>query len=281
MKAYGLFACVALLLAARGLAAQPVSTQHVEAELVPEVASIQPGRPFRVALRLRMEDEWHTYWRNPGDAGMPTSIEWTLPEGFTAGDIQWPWPEMTGEAPEVSYSYGGEILLPVTITPPAGLDAGTDVVLGASASWLVCREVCIPGSAELSLTLPVRPEAPQDDSHWRAAFDAIDARLPRPLDGWRAAAHRTADGFRLRLMPEGGPLPPASGIIFFAGDEGVIDHSAPQNVESAGDAITIDLRSSPYASSPAGRLRGLLYAPGGWNAGGTIRAMEVDVEVQR
>lgn len=269
---------VLAFLAAGELAAQPVKKPHVEAELIAENTAIQPGQPFRVALRLRMEKDWHTYWSNPGDAGMATSIEWKLPEGYTAGEIEWPYPEMMGEAPEVSYGYSDEILLPVTITPPPGLPAMPDVTLSAKASWLVCKEVCIPGSADLHLALPVDDAAPVADPRWSSLFDAIHARLPRPLVGWSATAQRTVSGYRLRLVPESPSLAPPSQASFFAGEEAVIDHSAAQDVQRAEREITIDLASSPYASSPADRLRGLLYAADGWGQG--AKAVEIDIPVE-
>lgn len=298
---YAGFAALALV-AAGELAAQPVKTPHVEAEFIVQSTVIVPGKPFRVALRLRMEKGWHTYWRNPGDAGMATSIEWTLPDGYIAGEIEWPYPEMMGEAPEVSYGYSDEILLPMTITPsssssfpsapkmepgspasflprpPTALPPLPQVTLSAKVSWLVCKDVCIPGSAEFHLVFAVDDISRIVDERWASLSDAISARLPRPLVGWSATAQRTASGYRLRLVPESPSLVLPSEVSFFAGEEAVIDHSATQEVQRGEREITINLASSPYASSPADRLRGLLYAPDGWGQG--VKAMEIDIPVE-
>ena len=136
------FALFALL--CTPLHANPVKTDHVEAELVCETTAIEPGLPFRVGLRLKMEDHWHTYWRFAGDAGLPTTIDWELPAGFDAGAIQWPIPQRIAFAALVNLGYENEILLPVVITPPPNLGDATNVVLKARADWLVCKEVCLP-----------------------------------------------------------------------------------------------------------------------------------------
>src|SRR5206468_8787492 len=106
------------------LLAEPVKAAHVEAELVSEVASIQPGQPFWVALRLKMEEHWHTYWQNPGDSGLASKITWNLPEGFSADPIKWPYPERIEAQPLVSFGYSGEVFLLVKIHPPASLPVG-------------------------------------------------------------------------------------------------------------------------------------------------------------
>ena len=95
--------------------AKPVQTDHVEAELIAERTAIEPGKPVHVGLRLKMDNEWHTYWRNPGDTGLPTTIAWKLPKGFAAGDIEWPAPHRIDIATLANYGYGNEIVLPVTL----------------------------------------------------------------------------------------------------------------------------------------------------------------------
>ena len=99
--------------------ADPVRTAHVEAELVAERTALSPGEPLTVALRLVMQRGWHTYWQNPGDSGLPTSIEWKLPAGLTAGPIQWPVPRALPVGPLVNYGYEGEVLLLVDIAAAA------------------------------------------------------------------------------------------------------------------------------------------------------------------
>src|SRR5512139_3696037 len=143
-------ALLVLCLAAPAATAQ-VRTPHVEAELLPERTAIVPGEPLTVALRLSIIPGWHTYWRNPGDSGEPTRLEWRLPPGFEASEIHWPYPSRLPAGPLMNYGYEGEVLLLSRITPPRELAPGTQVTLAAKASWLACsREHCIPEDGGVS-----------------------------------------------------------------------------------------------------------------------------------
>jgi thiol:disulfide interchange protein DsbD len=122
------------------LHAKPVRKGAVEAELVPAVSSVQPGRPFNVALRLAHDPHWHTYWINPG-TGYPTTIKWTLPPGWQAGEIQWPVPHVLTDVSGniTGNGYDGEVYLLVTLTPPTSLQSGENVTLKAAVAWLMCQ----------------------------------------------------------------------------------------------------------------------------------------------
>ncbi len=134
------------------------------------------------------EKEWHTYWQVPGDSGLPTRIEWQLPAGFTAGPIDWPYPHRLPAGPLVNFGYEGETLLLTRVQVPANLATGKTVTLTAKAEWLECKDVCIPGSADLSLTLPVRPAAAAS-SH-AALFARSHAQLvPGTVAGVYGARH--------------------------------------------------------------------------------------------
>lgn len=256
--------------------------KHVSAEIIAQETSIQPGRPFRVAVRLRIDSSWHVYWRNAGDAGMPTRINWRLPKGFTADEIEWPYPHLTGDPPEVSYAYEGEVLLAARITPPATLEFGSTIGIEATVSLLACQDVCIPGKGELSTTIPVRASNPQPDPQWTAAFARTEAMLPRSIQGWwHADAVRNADGIQLRISPEFKPTRLPTDVQFFAADEGVIDHSTQQSASAQGVGMTIDLPASAFPDVEIDRLRGVLFAADGWNDAGTIHAIWIDVPLPK
>ncbi|HEX7465677.1 MAG TPA: protein-disulfide reductase DsbD domain-containing protein, partial [Usitatibacter sp.] len=142
------FAAIALLGSPASRAATLVKTEHVEADLVADKASAQPGKPLRVGLRLRMEPQWHTYWRNPGDSGLPTKIQWILPEGWKAGEIQWPFPQPLPVGPLMNYGYEDEVVLLAELTPPSSAPAG-NASIKARADWLVCKDICVPEKGEL------------------------------------------------------------------------------------------------------------------------------------
>ena len=166
-----------LLLLPASAQAGTVATEHAEAELISEAEAIAPASVFYVALRLTTKDGWHTYWVNPGDSGMATSIDWKLPEGFKAGQISWPVPERLTTGPLTSYGYEKEAYLLIPITPPGKLPE-KEYTLNAKVDWLVCKDVCIPESAEMSLTLASATTA-KPSSHTELFTGLADA-LPKP-----------------------------------------------------------------------------------------------------
>jgi thiol:disulfide interchange protein DsbD len=156
-----LWVFLAVLLTALPLRAQQYEgVTLVKPSLIADTTAVQAGKPFRVGLLLEMAPTWHTYWQYAGDAGFPTAIKWTLPAGFEAGAIQWPLPKRDKEPGDIEvYAYGEKVLLITTITPPAKID-GSTITIGADANWLVCAEICVPGSGKLSIELPVGAPAP-------------------------------------------------------------------------------------------------------------------------
>jgi thiol:disulfide interchange protein DsbD len=272
----GLLLAVATLCAPAMLSAAPVRTDHVEAELVAATTALVPGEPTTVALRLKLDDGWHTYWRNPGDSGLPTTLAWTLPQGFAAGAIEWPTPRALPVGPLVNYGYEGEVLHLVTLTVPATLEPGSTARLAARADWLVCRETCIPDGADLALTLPVAASA-DADPRWGAASSATRAALPRPLAGWSAEARGDGQKIELSLAPPSGAPDPGA-IRFFPFDEGRIEPSAPQSIARGPQGYVLTLPVASQLAPGFTRLAGVVTAGAGFAAGsGAVKAASVDV----
>ncbi|MFQ5729750.1 MAG: protein-disulfide reductase DsbD domain-containing protein, partial [Waddliaceae bacterium] len=127
--------------------------EPVRAELIVEEESIQANRPFWVGIRLKLDEHWHAYWKNPGDAGMAPVIQWNLPEGFEAGPLQWPTPNKFSVNSAVSFGYQDEVVLLAEVTPPAKIK--DSVKLEADIKWVACDNAsCLPGGAEIAITLP-------------------------------------------------------------------------------------------------------------------------------
>jgi len=132
-------------------------TSRIEAELVPMSAWAAPGSTAIVAVRQKIQPGWHTYWRNPGDSGGATTLDWTLPPGVSAGDIVWPVPERQRLQSLMNYGYSGEVFLPVPVTIPADAPPGSVLALTVRALFLVCSaEMCVPDELTLGLSLRVR-----------------------------------------------------------------------------------------------------------------------------
>ena len=169
-----LLALLALIFAAPALAA-PVASPHATTELVAATTSAAPGAPLQVAVVQTYEKGWHSYWRNPGDAGEATSIAWTLPAGWTAGPIQWPAPRRLPVGPIMNYGYEGGVVLPVTLQVPADAAARETVTLSAVVQFLVCADVCVPDQATVTLPVQVTAALGAADPAWSGRI-AADAR---------------------------------------------------------------------------------------------------------
>ena len=251
---------------------------HVHASLVSDVETIAPGQSATVGLFLEIEEGWHVYWLNPGDAGMPTRLEWSLPEGFSTGDLEWPYPEAVAEGPYVTYAYHDEATLLSTLNFPGFLEPGSHLTLDAHASWLVCNDICLPEEADLSISFEVSSNS-EPNGEWANRFEEVRSRIPAESDVWTATASPHGEGFMLRLHPlEGAAIPDS--IVFFAIDDSVIDHAAPQLVSRDGDDFVTSLAPSPYAQGSVERLRGVVVAETGLEHGGALPALLVDVPIQ-
>lgn len=164
-------------IAAIAAASAPVQTDYLQSRLVSEASVAVPGARLTLGLLLEHEPHWHSYWRNPGDSGLPTVIELTLPAGVVAEPIAWPHPQRFALTNIVNYGYAGRRLLPLTITLPADY-AAPALPVRAAARWLVCEEQCIPGKAEYAFELPIAPVAAVD-ARWAGDFAAARADLPQ------------------------------------------------------------------------------------------------------
>ena len=178
-----LLACSLVLLAG---APEPARAQMhggvqlVKADLLADTTAVVPGRPFTVGLRLRMQPHWHTYYLYSGDAGLPTKVDWQLPPGFTAGPLQWPVPEtIVSPGDIINYGYDDEVVLLTEITPPASLPPGGEITLAGKASWLVCADICVPGSEPVAVKLATGGEAQPANTEIIAKYRAL---LPKPFD---------------------------------------------------------------------------------------------------
>jgi len=242
-----LFLLVAL--AAPAFAADVATTPRVEARLVSEVTGVPAaGGTISIALVQKMQEGWHTYWINPGESGEPTTIAWTLPQGFTAGDIKWPHPERIPFGELANYGYSEQVLLRTEIVVPAGLKVGDNVTVKADAAWLVCKDICIPEKATLDLTLPVVEGAPSAAGEWRDAFADARAREPLKNAPFDARFAATASDVTLYFQPTENRIELGKGAQFFPYTKGLLKASAPQSADARDNGFAI-------AVPPGWRLR--------------------------
>jgi len=260
--ASALLAATLLAVVATVARAAPVRTEHVEAELVAERTAIVPGQPLTVALRLAMDRGWHTYWRNPGDSGLPTTLAWKLPQGLSAGPIEWPAPRALPVGPLMNFGYEDEVLLLSVVSAGRGVAQSKTVALTARADWLVCREICIPEGADPSLTLPVA-EVASADPRWSAAIASARAALPRPLEGFSTNA--LGAGRKVVLTVAGKNFTGDPGeVYFFPYAAGLIEPAARQTLKRDGEAWKLTLAVANQRVGEFTRVAGVVTASNGF-----------------
>ena len=277
MLSHHLIRALTLALCASALACTSARAQNaadlVKAELLAEPAAIMPGEPFTVGIKLSMKEHWHTYWRNPGDSGEPTQVTWKLPQGFAAGDLQWPAPSLIRVGPSAGFGYEGEAILLARVTPPRDVRPGTTVNLAADVGYVVCEKICIPGEAQVSLSLPVsEPGAPPQAN---AVFDAARGRLPQPSP-WSATFVADEKTITLSLRARDLRGDAIRSATFFPYDNTLIENAARQVLQADGQTTRLTIERSQIAKSAPARFDGVLVLEE--DIGGKIAAHAFAIE---
>lgn len=253
------FAILLALLSSADAQAVKAPRDLVQASLVSEVTAIEPGKPFTLGLRMRMKPNWHVYWRNPGDSGLPPEVAWTLPEGFAVGETGWPAPHRIPVQHLMNYGYEGEVVLLVPFTPGRVDGAGSAQITG-KLTYLVCEEICIPGSADLRLDIPVAGPGIQSepDSANAALFARARAALPA-VAPWPIELSPAPDGRLVLAVRAAGLKGDDIGkAAFFPYSETEIENAAAQelSIDDTGLRLTLT-RADGKAPAPK-ELSGVL-----------------------
>jgi thiol:disulfide interchange protein DsbD len=235
--------------------ASVVKTENIRAELISEVSEVKAGEPFWAGLRLTIRPKWHTYWKNPGDSGLPTEINWTL-SGAKADPIVWPAPSFINIGGVINYGYHDDVLLLTRITPAA--DASGTLALNADANWLVCEDVCIPEEGKFTLSLPVGSTSRPADPDTRALFDkarrTVPTESPWPARfGLSKAGDPTLEIAARGLKPE-----TIRDAYFFPAEWGPVANMAQQKAVVTANGITIPLKKGDAKAAPPQQIAGTL-----------------------
>jgi thiol:disulfide interchange protein DsbD len=232
--------------------AQPsLGGAHVQAVLAAETDGAAPGSTLYVAVVQKIDKGWHTYWRNPGDAGEATKLTWTLPAGWTAGDIVWPAPRRLPVGPLMNYGFEDQAVLAVPIQVPADAKPGTTAHLAAKVAMLVCADVCVPQDANVALDVPVTDGAAPVDAAWGAVIAKALAAAPK--DSGLTATWQLV-GPTLKIAVAGPALAGHGGAdaYFYPYDGTVIDQAKPEAVDLGAQGLTFAATAgSAFKQSPA------------------------------
>jgi thiol:disulfide interchange protein DsbD len=263
------------------------TSPHSSAELVSEFSTVTPGEPFTLGLMVKLDPEWHSYWVNPGDAGLGTTIKWDDTKGATISDVIYPAPHYIPTPPLASYGYEKEVMLLLDVTPPASWKRGDRITLSGRADFLVCREVCLPARERVSVTIGVGDDL-EENANWTAAFARARAALPKALSevgGLSVRAAEASGGYVIALKsdaPQDLERLPVEKARFFAQDPATIQHAGEQLRSLAGGEFVLFAPESEFAKGKATRLRGLLALPeeATWKAGQAVHTIAFDVPVE-
>ena len=253
-----LASCAFLLVLVTGCTrSTPQQPAHSRASLVVEQLAITPGSKVNVGVQFQIDPGWHIYWQNPGDSGEPPRMQWQLPAGVTAGELEWPTPIRLTTTAGTDFGYQGTTVLlsslQIAMTPMPGT-----ITVGGDLRWLVCHDICVPQSAHLDAPIRIASATSINDSVHQLLQSAAE-RLPVPLPAsYRPEATSSRDGFRLTLTSN----KPITGAEFFPNDKAVIDNGAPQELASHSGNVSLTLKKSDYLQQEPQHLQGVLVLNG-------------------
>ncbi len=233
---------------------------HTKIDLISEVKSIQPGKPFWIGIRMRMDPHWHVYWRNPGDSGMAPKIDWHLPEGFTSDVLEWPYPQRIEAADLTSFGYENEVLLITEITPPDNIE-NSRITIKADVNWLACEVPCIPGKASVSLELHVSPKGEVQDPSWQKNFSDTKKKIPVSAYSDIITVKEDITKYEMTVTPAQISADQIQLAEFFPHDDSLLINSHEQHFKFSEDQKSFSLtlpKDKRYAKKITQYLEGVL-----------------------
>ncbi|WP_240617997.1 thioredoxin family protein [Methylomonas sp. Kb3] len=246
------------------------ATDQVSASLIASHTAVHPGDEILIGVHHQIIPHWHTYWKNPGDSGLPTKIQYQLPAGWSVGEIQWPTPSKIVLGPVVNYGYHDAVTLLSPLRVAENAEPGTEWPISAKAKWLVCEEACIPQEVELAIQLPVVAKGVAvGPTHPLIA--AAQNSLPGVLPWQASLLEGPAGTLRLHLTGEQLPAPDQHALAFYPDQWGPISHAGEQITSLADDGLDIRLPSGDQLLSPGQTLTGVLTVA----SGDSLRAYQI------
>lgn len=252
---------------------KPKAEDLVKIELFTDHSRVIPGSTFLLGVKFTIEKDWHTYWINPGDAGLPTQVELELPNGWIAADLIFPVPNKIKFGEFANYGYEKEVLhvLPITVAPNA--DTG-NVKINALVKFLVCKEECLTGSKKLSFAINISHQH-EINTGLMPHFGQFPSMLPLKEHSVNARASITGDILKLELS--GQELKSNKNLTFFPLDEGFMVNGAEQKMEKAENSTIFVLELDHYREGNPDRLKGLIVSDRGILDGLPNKAIYIDI----
>lgn len=267
-----------LLLISNGIFSQSKSLDLVSVKLISELNTIAPAQEFYVGIKLKMLDEWHTYWKNPGDAGLATRIKWNLPSGFSASEIFWPYPKRFYLGDDmVNFGYDNEEILLVKISTPKIL-AQSDYLISAKVSWLACKEECVPGSQEVSIKLKADSGSIYDSVIVKEIEETF-LKLPVEFHDYKFSAERKDSLIILTILVPESESAIERKIKFYPYENGIFDYAYEQPIESIQNGYKLILKLDEMKIKNPKDVRGIIVSNISWITAKNSKALGINVSL--
>lgn len=235
----------------------PVKIANTVVEMIPQFKTVNNGQSFWVGFSFKPDEDWHIYWRNPGDSGLAPKIEWQLPEGFQSGEVKWPQPNKIEAAPLISFGYHEEVFIPIEIKSPPITENISELQLSTKVSWLACKVECIPGVTHFNIKLPITKTPPELNQTYFENYNRFKQLYPVKdvLDAF--SIQQKESGFIIRYKPsqfiEG-----IDAIQFFPYDENIVDYVESPKFKIVNRSYEITIKESPHFQvGKSDRFRGI------------------------
>lgn len=238
----------------------------VRAELIPEFLWVEPGKTFSLWLKISIELGWHIYWKNPGEAGLPTTISWELPPGINLVAVSWPWPARFVDSLAICYGYSQQVLVLAQFDFSSQAAPPSPFRVRAEISYLVCREGCLPGTCSSQVSLEVKKAPPPENEKYQSLFLAGRQKLAATIP-WPAAAEADETTIRIFFQPPPEPEFNLLGADFFIENEGIIDYSAGEKWEKEAGRFILSLKRAAASAELPPLIRGILVLKATSNQG--------------
>lgn len=243
------------------------NNSNVKVELLSDHASVQAGKDFWLGVKFDLKEKWHIYWRNVGDTGLATSVEWELPEGVQIEDALWPVAERFETAGLVSYGYHDQTMLLFKVRLDATKTWGREVTMKAHVRWLECKETCLPGKADVDLTLPVvNTDATVSQSKHGDLFKSYFEKCPKATQN--IYAYKKGDGFVVGIKNQA----EIESLDFFPDQNDQVAHGTPPKVQHLGEVSEIELK---FGESSQSQIKGVLRV----ESASSVQAFQVDTKL--
>jgi thiol:disulfide interchange protein DsbD len=266
-----------LLLNSQHLFAGIKSDVNVTAKLISEKDTITPGKSFWIAVEFEMFNDWHIYWRNSGDSGLPTSVEWGVLDGFKISKTYYPYPKNLVENNSATFIYENKVRILAEVTPPMQIE-NKNIKITANADWLECKQACIPGSASLSIELDLRDDQGKNETIDKS-FEYWKSKLPIYNSDWKFVIAKKNSFIKISGIKPKWFEHKNYQVSFFPYDENTFNHSEKQIITLGNTGFTLKVELNKFREDDPNVLEGILVISESWLENTSNKNLEVSEKI--